>query len=130
VNEPDRLPDLADDRGALEPHISGTIVELHHGRHQAGHLKDASRAIVQQVYDHQGNRGHAAIPLLDIDAGDHAYYLQHLDSAGVFFLFFFLSSPSTPSGRWSTPPMSPIGSPPPGASARDPEETSHGRRRF
>jgi hypothetical protein len=27
------LPDLPYDYGALEPHLSGEIMELHHGRH-------------------------------------------------------------------------------------------------
>ncbi|MCU1501921.1 MAG: superoxide dismutase [Ilumatobacteraceae bacterium] len=35
------------------------------------------RLIVEQVYDHQGNMGSGAIPLLVIDAWEHAYYLQY-----------------------------------------------------
>ena len=35
------------------------------------------RLIIEQVYDHQGNIGNGAGPLLVIDAWEHAYYLQY-----------------------------------------------------
>lgn len=35
------------------------------------------RLIVEQIYDHQGNVGVGSVPLLVIDAWEHAYYLQH-----------------------------------------------------
>ena len=35
------------------------------------------RLLIEQVYDHQGNVGSGAIPLLVIDAWEHAYYLQY-----------------------------------------------------
>ena len=35
------LPDLPYDYGALEPHISGEIMELHHGKHHATYVKGA-----------------------------------------------------------------------------------------
>jgi Fe-Mn family superoxide dismutase len=35
------------------------------------------RLIVEQVYDHHGNVGIAAVPLLVFDAWEHAYYLQY-----------------------------------------------------
>lgn len=165
------LPDLTYDYGALEPHISGRIVQLHHDKHHAGYVKGANdalarlddargtgqfatismleknlafnvsghvlhsvlwtnlapasgsvptgdladlldetfgglggfqqqmtqsastiqgsgwalaswepfarRIVVQQVYDHQGNHGQGTIPLLAIDAWEHAFYLQY-----------------------------------------------------
>ncbi len=37
----------------------------------------AGRLVVEQVYDHQGNVGNGAVPLLAIDAWEHAYYLQY-----------------------------------------------------
>jgi superoxide dismutase, Fe-Mn family len=179
VNETYELPDLPYDYGALEPHISGRIMELHHGRHHAAYVKGANQAlerladaragedfatltmlqkdlafhlsghvlhslfwtnlspsgggdpeggladeldatfgsvdvfrkqmsqaastiqgagwalaawepvagriVVQQVYDHQGNHGQGTIPLLAIDAWEHAYYLQYLNAKGDFF---------------------------------------------
>ena len=39
------LPDLAYDFAALEPHISGRIMELHHDKHHAGYVKGANDAI-------------------------------------------------------------------------------------
>lgn len=39
------LPDLAFDNGALEPHISGKIMELHHDKHHAGYVKGANSAL-------------------------------------------------------------------------------------
>ena len=174
-----RLPDLDYDYGALEPHISGEIMELHHDKHHAAYVKGANtaldkleaartksdfativqleknlafhlsghvlhsvfwtnlspdgggaptgelaeavaatfggfdsfkaqmteaattvqgsgwalasydptgkRMVVQQVYDHQGNHGQGTIPLLAIDAWEHAYYLQYRNEKAKFF---------------------------------------------
>ena len=33
------LPDLPYDYGALEPHISGKIMQLHHSAHHAAYVK-------------------------------------------------------------------------------------------
>ena len=173
------LPDLAYDYGALAPHMSGRIVELHHDKHHAAYVKGANtalaklhdirekgdftaismleknlafnvsghvlhsvfwsnlapdgsgeptgelaeiidetfggfpgfrqqmteaastiqgsgwalaswepvagRILVQQVYDHQGNHGQGTIPLLAIDAWEHAYYLQYENRKTDFF---------------------------------------------
>ncbi len=174
-----RLPDLTYDYGALEPHIIGEIMELHHDKHHATYVAgantaleklDAARAkddfttiaklqkdlafnlsghvlhslfwenlspdgggepegplaeqlgtdfgsfeqfrthmieaastiqgsgwalaawdptsqsvIVQQVYDHQGNHGQGTVPLLAIDAWEHAFYLQYRNVKADFF---------------------------------------------
>jgi Fe-Mn family superoxide dismutase len=173
------LPDLAYDPAALEPHISGRIMELHHDKHHAAYVRGANQALVklqdtrekgdftaismleknlafnvsghvlhsvfwtnlspdgggeptgelgelieatfggfpgfrqqmteaagtiqgagwalaswepvaarlviQQVYDHQGNHGQGTIPLLAIDAWEHAYYLQYENRKADFF---------------------------------------------
>ena len=173
------LPDLSYDPGALEPHISGRIMELHHDKHHktyvdgantalekladvrakddfatiaqlernlafnvSGHvlhsvfwtnlspdgggaptgsvasaLDDAfggfepfkrqmteaaasiqgsgwalaswepmaGRLVVQQVHDHQGQHGQGTVPLLAIDAWEHAYYLQYENRKADFF---------------------------------------------
>jgi superoxide dismutase, Fe-Mn family len=173
------LPDLPYDFGALEPHISGRIMELHHGKHHAAYVKGANtalqhlhdirekgdfaaismlekslafnvsghvlhsvfwtnlspdgggepdgpfgdlvvetfgafpafrqqmteaastlqgsgwalaswepvagRILVQQVYDHQGNHGQGTVPLLAIDAWEHAFYLQYENRKTEFF---------------------------------------------
>ena len=39
------LPDLQYDYGALEPHISGKIMELHHDKHHAGYVKGANETL-------------------------------------------------------------------------------------
>ena len=173
------LPELDYDYGALEPHISGQIMELHHDKHHATYVKGANtalekldgargnsdfstismleknlafnlsghvlhsvfwtnlsphgggeptgelaeaigttfggfasfraqmseaastiqgsgwalaswepiaqRVVVQQTYDHQGNHGQGTIPLLAIDAWEHAYYLQYKNEKATFF---------------------------------------------
>src|SRR6478609_4083613 len=165
------LPDLPYDYGALAPHISGEIMELHHDKHHATYVKGLNTALeqlaeardnssfgsigglektlafnlgghinhsvfwpnmspnggdkpdgelaaaideffgsfdafkkqlsqststvqgsgwgaltweplgerlfIEQIYDHQGNTGQGGVPLLVIDAWEHAYYLQY-----------------------------------------------------
>lgn len=39
------LPDLPYDYGALEPHLSGQIVELHHDKHHASYVAGANTAL-------------------------------------------------------------------------------------
>jgi superoxide dismutase, Fe-Mn family len=39
------LPDLDYDFGALEPHISGEIMELHHGAHHRGYVTKANETL-------------------------------------------------------------------------------------
>ncbi len=39
------LPDLPYDYGALEPHISGQIIELHHDKHHAAYVTGANTAL-------------------------------------------------------------------------------------
>ncbi len=39
------LPDLRYDYGALEPHVSGKIMELHHDKHHAAYVKGANTAL-------------------------------------------------------------------------------------
>ena len=39
------LPDLRYDYGALEPHVSGRIMELHHDKHHGGYVKGANTAL-------------------------------------------------------------------------------------
>ncbi|MGH3938854.1 MAG: superoxide dismutase [Pseudonocardiaceae bacterium] len=41
------LPDLPYDYGALEPHVSGQIMELHHSKHHATYVKGANTTLEQ-----------------------------------------------------------------------------------
>src|ERR1044071_4851472 len=41
------LPDLRYDYGALEPHVSGRIMALHHAKHHAGYVKGANDTLEQ-----------------------------------------------------------------------------------
>jgi superoxide dismutase, Fe-Mn family len=173
------LPELPYDVAALEPHISGKIMELHHGKHHASYVKNANdvleqfdqarakndlsriaslekalafnlsghilhsilwlnmkpqgggqpdgklreaidrdfggfepfkkqltqvassimgsgwaalvweplggRLLTTQIYDHQSNLSQAGVPLMVIDAWEHAYYLQYKNEKTAFF---------------------------------------------
>jgi Fe-Mn family superoxide dismutase len=173
------LPDLPYAYNALEPHISGKIMELHHGKHHAAYVKNANstleqledarekddfarlaaleralafnlsghilhsifwknmmpkgggeptpdllaaierdfkdfnrfrrqlsevassimgsgwaalvwepfgkRLLITQIYDHQSNLAQAGVPLMVIDAWEHAYYLQYQNRKTEFF---------------------------------------------
>ena len=174
-----KLPDLPYDYAALEPYVSGKIMELHHGKHHAAYVKNAnsaleqlaeardrddfarlaaleralafnlsghilhsifwknmmpkgggppsgdfsaaldrdfgnfdhfrrqltevassimgsgwaalvwepigSRLLVTQIYDHQSNLAQAGVPLMVLDAWEHAYYLQYQSRKTEFF---------------------------------------------
>lgn len=173
------LPDLTFDYGALEPHISGRIMELHHDKHHGGYVKKANATVERmaeardksdftrlaaleralafnlsghvlhsifwqnlspkgggrpegeladaidesfgdfdkfqaqftevaktimgsgwaalvwepigktlfttQIYDHQSNLSQSGIPLMVLDAWEHAYYLQYENRKADFF---------------------------------------------
>src|SRR6478752_5953233 len=58
------LPDLTYDPGALEPHISGRIMELHHGKHHAAYVKGANTAL-EQLAETRANDDFSSISMLE-----------------------------------------------------------------
>ncbi len=45
----------------------------------------AGRLLTTQIYDHQSNLAQAGIPLMVIDAWEHAFYLQYQNRKTEFF---------------------------------------------
>jgi superoxide dismutase, Fe-Mn family len=58
------LPDLPYDEGALEPFVSGRIMELHHGKHHAAYVKGANTAL-EKLYDMRGKGDFTGISLVE-----------------------------------------------------------------
>jgi Fe-Mn family superoxide dismutase len=58
------LPDLAYDPGALEPHISGRIVALHHDKHHAAYVKGANTALAK-LDEHRQKGDFTTISMLE-----------------------------------------------------------------
>lgn len=58
------LPDLPYDYGALEPHISGTIMELHHGKHHAAYVAGANAAL-EKLAAARESGSFDAVPMLE-----------------------------------------------------------------
>jgi Fe-Mn family superoxide dismutase len=58
------LPDLKYDYGALEPHISGKIMELHHDKHHAGYVKGANTAL-DKLAEARSKDDHAGVATLE-----------------------------------------------------------------
>src|SRR5256885_17122409 len=58
------LPGLPYDFGALEPHINGRIMELHHDKHHATYVKGANTAL-EKLADLRGKDDFATISMLE-----------------------------------------------------------------
>ena len=69
------LPDLPYDYAALEPYISGTIMELHHDKHHANYVAGANAAL-EKLEAARESGDFAAINLLEknlaFNLGGHA----------------------------------------------------------
>ena len=59
-----KLPDLPFDPGALEPHVSGRIIELHHGKHHATYVKNAN-ATLEALQEGRAKGDSTRIPALE-----------------------------------------------------------------
>ena len=64
------VPDLPYDYTALEPHISGRIMELHHDKHHATYVKGANTAI-EQLAEAREKESYAAIGTLEKNLAFH-----------------------------------------------------------
>ena len=58
------LPDLPYDYAALEPHINGQILELHHDKHHAAYVKGANDTL-EQIAEARGTGSYANLTGLE-----------------------------------------------------------------
>ncbi|ANI91000.1 superoxide dismutase [Dietzia timorensis] len=65
------LPDLDYDYGALEPAISGEIMELHHSKHHATYVKGANDALAQLEEAREDGSISSKAPLLSKNLAFH-----------------------------------------------------------
>ena len=64
------LPELAYDYSALEPSISGTIMELHHSKHHAAYVAGANTAL-EKLAEAREKSDFASVPKLEKDLAFH-----------------------------------------------------------
>ena len=64
------LPDLTYDYGALEPHISGQIMELHHAKHHAAYITGANTAL-EKLEEARSNDDFGLITMLEKNLAFH-----------------------------------------------------------
>ena len=64
------LPDLPYEYGALEPHLSARILELHHGKHHAAYVTGANK-VQQQLAEARANDDYDAINQLQKNLAFH-----------------------------------------------------------
>ena len=67
---PYTLPDLPYDYAALEPHVSGQIMELHHDKHHAAYVKGANTALEKLAAARDGD-DFATITMLEKNLAFH-----------------------------------------------------------
>ena len=82
------LPDLPYDYSALEPHISGKIMELHHSKHHQAYVTGANTAL-EQLAEAREKRDFANINKLEKDLAfnlgghlNHSVFWQNLSPRG------------------------------------------------
>ena len=62
------LPDLPYDYGALEPHISARIMQLHHDKHHKGYVDGANQAL-EKLEEARSKGDFAAIAAVEQRSG-------------------------------------------------------------
>jgi superoxide dismutase, Fe-Mn family len=65
------LPDLAYDYGALEPHVTGQIMELHHSKHHAAYVTGANQTH-ERLEESRSKNDFAAITMLEKNLAFHS----------------------------------------------------------
>ena len=89
------LPELTYDYGALDPSISGEIMELHHSKHHAAYVAGANQALEQMAEARDsGNFGN--LPKLEKDL---AFHLGGHTNHSIFWKNMGPDSPDRPSGE-------------------------------
>ncbi len=83
-----KLPELAYDYSALEPHISARIMELHHSKHHQAYVTGANAAL-DAMAEARANNNFATLPKLQKDLAfnlgghvNHSIFWQNLSPAG------------------------------------------------
>ena len=83
------LPELPYDYAALEPHISGKIMELHHDKHHATYVAGANQALEQLAEAREDGTIGAKAPLLSRNLAfhlgghtNHSIFWQNLSPNG------------------------------------------------
>jgi Fe-Mn family superoxide dismutase len=88
------LPDLPYDYSALEPAISGRVMQLHHDKHHAAYVAGANQA-VEQIADAEATGAYAAIGLLQKNlAFNLAGHVNH----SIFWTNLAPDAPGAPAG--------------------------------
>ncbi len=64
------LPDLEYDYGALEPHLAGRILELHHGKHHAAYVAGAN-TVLERLAEARSSGDFGAINQLEKNLAFH-----------------------------------------------------------
>lgn len=89
------LPDLDYDYGALEPHISGRIMELHHSKHHAAYVSGANTAIEQMAEA----RGAGTLGNINKLQKDLAFHLGGHTNHSIFWKNLSPDSQGRPEGE-------------------------------
>jgi superoxide dismutase, Fe-Mn family len=77
MSAPYSLPDLPYDYSALEPHISGEIMELHHDKHHATYVKGANDTL-EQLAEARDAGSLGTVPMLEKNLAFHlAGHVNH-----------------------------------------------------
>ena len=83
-----KLPELAYDYSALEPHISARIMELHHSKHHQAYVTGANAAL-EAMAEARANNNFATLPKLQKDLAfnlgghvNHSIFWQNLSPEG------------------------------------------------